>query len=124
MLRTFVDSFMGANAAIVIVLAHLAALAWAAALRKGITPALLLNLILSAAILAYNADHLPIMLRYADYAPLALMAYAAAVLACSAGALCHLRIPAWINWTAFAVNLSLSILLVAFLALFKMNRLF
>lgn len=124
MLRTLIDQFMGANAAIVIVLAHLAALAWAALLRKGMMPVLLLNLILSAAILAYNADHLGIMLRNADYAPLALMAYAAAALACSAGALCGVRIPAWVNWTAFAVNSSLSILLLAFLALFKMNRLF
>lgn len=124
MLRTFVDNLMDANAAIVIVLAHLAALAWALALRKGTTPVLLLNLILSAAVLAYNADHLSIMLQDADYAPLALMAYATAALACSAGALCSLRIPAWVNWTAFAVNLSLSILLLAFLALFKMNRLF
>jgi hypothetical protein len=124
MLRTLIDQFMGANTAIVIVLAHLAALAWAAALRKGMTPVLLLNLILSATILAYNAGHLGIMLQSADYAPLALMAYAAAALACSAGALCGVRIPAWINWTAFAVNLSLSILLLAFLALFRMNRLF
>lgn len=124
MLRTFVDNLMGANVAIVIVLAHLAALAWAAALRKGMTPVLLLNLILSAAVLVYNADHLSIMLRGADFAPLALMAYAAVALACSAGALCGLRIPAWINWTAFAFNLALSILLLAFLTFFKMNRLF
>lgn len=124
MLRTFVDNLMGVSAAIVIVVAHLAALAWAAVLRKGMTPVLLLNLILSATMLAYNAGHLGVMLQSADYAPLALMAYAAAALACSAGALCGVRIPAWINWTAFAVNLSLSILLLAFLALFRMNRLF
>ena len=124
MLRTFVDNLMGTNAAIVIIVAHLAALAWATVLRKGMTPVLLLNLILSATILAYNAGHLGIMLQHADYAPLALMAYAAAALACSAGVLCGVRIPAWINWTAFAVNLSLSILLLAFLALFRMNRLF
>lgn len=124
MLRTFVDNLMGVNAAIVIIVAHLAALAWAAVLRKGITPVLLLNLILSATILAYNAGHLSIMLQSTDYAPLALMANAAAALACSAGALCGIRIQPWINWTAFAVNLSLSILLLAFLALFRMNRLF
>jgi hypothetical protein len=115
---------MGAGAAIIIVLAHVAALAWPVLLRKGMVPALVVNLVLSAAILAYNADHLVIMLRYADYAPLALMAYAAVAFACAAGALCGLRIPAWINWTAFAVNLALSILLLAFLLFFKMNRLF
>jgi hypothetical protein len=124
MLRTLIDQLMGAGAATVIVVAHLAALAWAVVLRKGMTPVLLLNLILSATILAYNAGHLGIMLQSPDYAPLALMAYAAAALACSAGALCGVRIPGWINWTAFAVNLSLSILLLAFLALFRMTRLF
>lgn len=124
MVRTFVDQFMGANAAIVIVLAHVAALAWAVVLHKGKAPALILNLVLSAAIFAYNADHLVIMLRYADYAPLALMAYATVIFVCAAGALCGLRIPAWINWTAFAVNFVLSILLLAFLLFFKINRLF
>lgn len=124
MLRTFVDQFMGANAAIVIVLAHIAALAWAVVLRKGMVPALLLNLVLSAAILAYNADHLVIMLRYADYAPLALMAYAVVTFVCAAGALCGMRIPTGINWTAFAVNFTLSILLLAFLLFFTINRLF
>lgn len=124
MVKTFVDQFMGANAAIVIVLAHVAALAWATVLRKGIVPALLLNLVLSAAILAYNADHLVIMLRYADYAPLALMAYAAVIFVGAAGALLGWRIPAWVNWTAFAVNFALSILLLAFLFFFKLNRLF
>ena len=124
MVRTFVDQFMGANAAIVIVLAHVAALAWAVVLRKGMAPALLLNLILSAAILAYNADHFAMMVQYADDAPLALMVFAAVTFVCAAGALCGLRIPAWINWTAFAGNFSLSILLLAFFWFFKMNRLF
>ena len=124
MLRTFVDQFMDANAAIVIVLAHVAALAWAVMLRKGMVPALIVNLVVSAAILAYNADHLVIMLRYADCALLALTAYAAATFVCAAGALYGLRIPAWINWTAFAVNFALSTLLLAFLLFFKINKLF
>jgi hypothetical protein len=124
MLRTFADELMGANAAIIIVLAHVAALAWAVMLRKGMVPVLILNLVLSAAILAYNADHLVIMLRYSDYALMALMGYAVVAFVCAAGALYGLRIPAWINWTAFAVNLALSILLLAFLWFFKINRLF
>jgi hypothetical protein len=115
---------MGAGAAAASVLVHVAALAWAAILRKGMTPALVVNLVLSAAILAYNADHLGIMLQYADVAPLALMVYATVALVCSACALCGLRIVAWINWTVFAVNFSLSVLLLAFLAFFKMTRLF
>jgi hypothetical protein len=124
MLRTFVDQVMGANVAIVIVLAHVAALAWAVLLRKGVVPALILNLVLSAAIFTYNADHLVIMLRYADYAPLALTAFAAVTFVCAAGTLYGLPIPAGINWTAFAVNLILGILLLAFILTFKITRLF
>jgi hypothetical protein len=123
-MRTFIDQFMGAGAAWAIVLAHIAALAWAAVLRKGMTPALIVNLVLSAAILAYNADHLGIMLEYADYTPLAVTVYAMAIFVLSACALYGLRIPAWINWSVFAVNFGLSVLFLAFLATFKMNRLF
>jgi hypothetical protein len=123
-MRTFIDQYMSAGAAAALVLAHIAALAWALALRKGATPALVLTLVVSAAILAYNADHLAMMLQHGDTAPLALSVYAAVALACAAGALCGGRIPAWTNWTAFAFNLTLSILLLTFLALFKMNRLF
>lgn len=124
MLRTLIDSVMGTGAAIAVVLAHTTALLWAVVLRKGMAPVLALNAALSAAIILYNADHLLIMLQYADIAPLALMAYAAAAFACSAGALFGLRIPAWINWTAFAANFGLSVLLLSFFLLFKMNRLF
>lgn len=118
------DQFMGAGAATMIVLAHVAALVWALILRKGMTPALTVNLVLSATVLAYNADHLGIMLQYADTAPLALTAYALAAFVCAACALYGLRIPAWINWTVFAVNFSMSVLLLTFLTFFKMTRLF
>jgi hypothetical protein len=114
---------MGGNLVIGIVLAHVAALVWALVLHKGMAPALMLNLVLSAAIVAYNADHLVVMLGYADYAPLALTVFAAVALACAAAALYGLLIPAWINWTTFAVNFSLSILLLAFMLTFKINRL-
>ena len=123
-MRTFIDEYMGAGAAAVIVLAHVLAFSWAVILRKGMTPALVVNLVLSAAILAYNADHLGIMLQYADVAPLALVVYAAAALVCAACALYGLLIPAWINWTVFAVNFGLSVLLLAFLTFFRMTRLF
>jgi hypothetical protein len=106
------------------VLAHIAALAWAAILRRGMTPALTVNLLLSAAVLAYNADHIGIMLEFADTAPLAITVYAMAAFILSACALYGLRIPAWINWTIFAINFSLGVLLLVFLATFKMTRLF
>lgn len=123
-MRAFIDQFMGAGVAWAIVLVHVAALAWSAILRRGMTPALIVNLILSAAILAYNADHLGIMLEYADTAPLALTVYAMATFVFAACALCGLRIPAWINWSAFAVNFALGVLFLAFLATFRMTRLF
>jgi hypothetical protein len=123
MLRSFIDQFMGVRVALVLVLVHVAALGWAV-LRKGTAPALLLNLILSATIVAYNGDHLAMMLRYADTAPLALTAFEAVTFVCAAGTLYGLRIPAWINWTAFAVNLALSALVLTFAWTFKMNRLF
>jgi hypothetical protein len=123
-MRAFIDQFMGVGAAWAIVLAHVAALAWATILRRGMTPALIVNLVLSAAILAYNADHLGIMLEYADTAPLALTVYAMATFICAACALYGLRIPAWINWSVFAVNFGLGVLFLAFLATFRMTRLF
>ncbi len=123
MFRMFIDQLMGGPLVVVMVLAHVAALVWALVLHKGMAPALILNLVFSAAILAYNADHLVVMLRYADYAPLALTVFVAAAFACAAAALYGLRIPAWINWTTFAVNFSLSILLLAFMLTFKITRL-
>jgi hypothetical protein len=123
-MRTFIDQFMGAGVAWAIVLAHVAALAWALILRKGMTPALIVNLVLSAVVLAYNADHLGIMLEFADTAPLAITVYAMAAFILSACALYGLRIPAWTNWIIFAINFSLGALLLAFLATFKMTRLF
>jgi hypothetical protein len=123
-MRTFIDQFMGVGAAWAIVLAHIAALAWAAILRRGMTPALTVNLVLSAAVLAYNADHLGIMLEFADAAPLAITVYAMAAFILSACALCGLRISTWLNWTIFAVNFGMSVLFLVFIATFKMTRLF
>jgi hypothetical protein len=125
MLRALIDQLMEHKAtSVVIVLAHVAALIWAVALRKGLGPALGLNVIVAAGILAYNADHLGIMLRYADYAPLVLMAFALATLLISAAALFGLPVPGAMIWTAFAGNFILSALFMAFALLFKMNRLF
>jgi hypothetical protein len=123
-MRTFIDQFVGTGAAWAIVLAHIAALAWSAILRRGMTPALIVNLVLSATVLAYNADHLGMMIESTDVAPLALTAYALAIFLCAACALCGLRIPAWLNWSLFAVNFGLGVLLLAFLATFRITRLF
>ncbi|HEY4142505.1 MAG TPA: hypothetical protein VGM57_13885 [Pseudolabrys sp.] len=122
-MRVLVDQFMGTGLAAAIVLAHVAALVWATVLRKGMTPALIVNLVLSAAVIGYNADHLGVMLEFADAAPLALTAYAAAAFLCAACALYGLRIPARINWTVFAVNFSMSVLLLVFIVTFKITRL-
>ena len=123
-MRTFIDQFMGAGVAWAIVLAHIAALAWSKILHRGMTPVLVVNLVLSAVVLAYNADHLGIMLEYGDTAPLALTVYALVTFVLAACALCGLRIPAWINWSTFAVNFGVSVLFLAFLATFSITRLF
>ncbi len=122
-MRDFIDQLMGTGAAWVIVLAHVAALAWAI-LRKSTTPALIVNLVLAAAVLAYNADHLGIMIEYRDVMPLALTIYAVAAFVFAACTLAGLRVPAWINWTVFGINFSLGVLLLVFLATFKITRLF
>ena len=125
MLRALIDQLMEHKAtSVVIVLAHVAALIWAVALRKGLGPVLGLNLVIAAGILAYNADHLGIMLRYADYPLLALMAFALVTLLISAAAIFGWRIPVALIWITFAGNFIMSTLLMAFALLFKMNRLF
>jgi hypothetical protein len=125
MLRALIDQLMEHKAtSVVIVLAHVAALIWAVALRKGLGPVLGLNLVIAAGILAYNANQFGTMLHYADYAPLVLMVFALATLLISAAALFGLPVPGAMIWTAFAGNFILSALFMAFALLFKMNRLF
>ena len=125
MLREMIDYLMEYKATtVIIVLAHVAVLIWAVGLRKGLGPVLGLNVIIAAGLLAYNASHVGIMLRYADYAQLALMAFALATFIISAAALFGLRIPVALIWIAFAGNFALSTALMAFALLFKMNRLF
>ena len=125
MLRELIDSFMAYKATtIFIVLAHVIALIWAVGLRRGLLPVLGLNVIVAAGIFAYNASYLSIMLRYADYAQLALMAFAFATFIISTAALFGLQIPVALIWIAFGGNFTLSVVLMAFALLFKMNRLF
>lgn len=125
MLRALIDQLMEHKAtSVVIVLAHVAALIWAVALRKGLGPVLGLNLVIAAGILAYNANQFGSMLDYADYRLMALMAFALATLLISAGALFGLRIPAALIWIAFAGNFAMSLLFMAFALLFRMDRLF
>jgi hypothetical protein len=125
MLRALIDQIMEYKVtSVVIVLAHIAALIWAVALRKGLGPVLGLNVIVTAGILVYNANQLGSMLDYADYRLMALMAFALATLLISAAALFGWRIPTALIWTAFAGNFAMSLLFMAFALLFKMDRLF
>ena len=58
MLGALIDQLMEHKAtSVVIVLAHVAALIWAVALRKGLGPVLGLNLIIATGILVYNATN-------------------------------------------------------------------
>jgi len=125
MLRTAIDQLMDNKFAVVmLVLAHVGALLWAAGLRKGLVPALVLNVIIAAGIVAYNAQALGRAIGNADWALVALAAFALVNLLVSVGALCRLRIPAWIVWILFGVDFILSLLLAAFSFLFRITMLF
>ena len=133
MLRSAMDHLLDNKIVpVVIVLAHVAALAWAlwsgagsiSGLRKSPGPVLALNLAIAAGILIYNASDIAIVLRQADVTILMLMAFALATLVIAAGALFGLRIPTALIWITFAGNFILSLLYMAVALLFKMNRLF
>jgi hypothetical protein len=125
MLKALIDQLIEYKpTAVILVLAHVGALLWALGPRGSIVPALALNLVMAAGILAYNAQGFGLVLANADWALMALAAFALANLLGSAAALYGLRIPAGIVWTIFGVDFALSVLLAAFLFLFKINRLF
>jgi hypothetical protein len=124
MLRTAIDQVMAyAPSSIVIALAHGAALVWALLRRDGMTPVLVLNVAMAAGILAYNAQGIGRAVGNEDWGLLALIAFALANFLCSGAALCGVRMPRLVLWGGFGVDLALSVLLVAFMFLFKINRL-
>ncbi len=108
--------------AVILVLMHGAALAWALR-RNDMRPALVLNVTMAAAILAYNAQAVVNAFGQEDWGLLALNVFALANLICSGAALFGARIPPLALWSGFAVGFALSLLLLAFLFLFKINRL-
>lgn len=122
--RAVIDQVMGTGAATALVLVHAVALLCATVWRKGMAPVLIVNLLTSAAILAYNAGNLGAMIEYGDAAPLMLTAYAAAAFIVSVCALFGMRIANWIGWAVFAIDLGFSTLLLTYLVFFRMTRLF
>jgi hypothetical protein len=124
MVKTVLDALLNYQVAhVVIVLAQGAVLLWVAGFRKGIKPILVVNLIVAATVLLYNATRLPIAIHYQEYRLLGLVAFECGAMIASAGALLGVRIPAWLIWLAFGVNLLLSAALMIFMLTFKMTRL-
>jgi hypothetical protein len=124
MLRTAIDQVMAsASGPTVIALAHVGALAWAVLRRGGMTPVLVLNVAMAAGILAYNGQGIGRAVDNEDWGLLALVAFALANLLCSGAALFGVRVPRLVVWTGFGADLVLSLLLVAFMFLFKIDRL-
>ncbi len=125
MLHAIIDQLMDSRATpIVIVLAHVGAMIWALSPRKAIVPVLVLNIVMAAAILAYNAEGFGYAVSHSDWGLLALMAFALANLIASSAALAGLAVPRAIVWTGFGVDLALSLLLTVFMLTFKIDRLF
>lgn len=78
---------------------------------------------MAAGILAYNGQGIGRAAGNGDWLLLALVAFALANLLCSGAALVGVRVPRLVLWTGFGADLVLSVLLVAFMLLFKTNRL-
>jgi hypothetical protein len=123
MIRALIDQIMTFNTTpVLLVLAHVGALIWAIRPRGGILPVLALNLVIATGILGYNIQHFAQLFAHADATLLALVAFALVNLLVSAAALTR-RIPSAFVWVLFAVDFVLSMLLLAFMLTFKIDRL-
>jgi hypothetical protein len=108
--------------AVTLMLAHGGALISATALRKGIIPIQLLNLLLSAGVVVYWAPRLSELFHYVD-AVTAFVAFELVVLASSILALCGIRVPHVVIWVEFAAQaiLNAAALWLIFNFTFKMT---
>jgi len=116
-----IDTFIPAIVVGVVVL-HGIALLWSAVLRKGTTPVLWLNLLVSASVAAYWAPHL---LEMFDYVPAAQVfaAFECVVLVTSLLAVFRIRVPRAVIWAEFGADFLLSAAALVFVVTFKVNRL-
>ena len=120
MFRAAIDQLMNDKVApLLMALAFGGAPPWAMT-RRDIKPALVVNLIVAAAVLAYQFP-LQGTAVLQDSALLRLVAFEIVTALTSMGALCGLRIPNWIVWLTFAINFLLIAALAAFLLTFKMR---
>ncbi|MFI5012612.1 MAG: hypothetical protein ACHQAY_09710 [Hyphomicrobiales bacterium] len=104
-----------------LMLAHGGALMAATALRKGIIPVLVLNLLLSAGVVIYWAPRFSELFHYVD-AVLAFVAFELVVLASSILALRGFRVPHLVIWVEFAAHAILNAAALLFMFTFKMMR--
>ena len=124
MFRNAIDRLMDYQVTpILIVLAYCGTLLWATAFRKGIKPALIVNLLVAAGILAYNLEDAGRSIPHDDYVIMSLVGFELIALFLSIGVLAGIRVPTWIVWAAIGINFLLAIALLAFLLLFKITRL-
>jgi hypothetical protein len=123
MFRNMIDRIIEFQpSTIVLVLVHGAALVWALR-RSDMRPVLVLNVVLAATIIAYNAQAIAAAIGNQDWGMLALNAFALASLICSGAALFGKHVPRLIIWSFFAAGFALSLLLLAFMLLFRIDRL-
>lgn len=107
---------------IIIVVAHCVALAWALR-RSDVRPVLVLNGAMAAVILAYNAEKIGTVFANEDWGIVALSAFALTSLICCGAALFGAGVPRPIIWSFFGIDFTLSLLLLAFMLLFRIDRL-
>lgn len=108
---------------VAILLAHGAALLWAV-LRRTIRPIVWLNLCVAAAVLLYWLPQTARVISNGDVQVMALSGFALASMTMSLAALRGLRIPAWLIFVPFALQMAASVVAVVFAFTFRITRLF
>jgi hypothetical protein len=107
--------------AVVIVLAHVGALVACFALRRGARPVVMFNALASAGVLVFVVPYLLDEISYGDLLTPGFCAFELLVLTAAVLSLRSVPVPAVLNWIGFAINLLISICVLAFAFLFQMK---
>jgi len=97
---------------------------WAFALRRGMVPILLVNMLTASLVLAYQAPRLFITIRTGDVPVIALIVFELSTLTLAALALGGTRVFLFASMAAFAVNGLAGLAAAIFAFSFRMTRLF
>ncbi len=117
------SNLMFKSLALAAVLAHLGALAWAAGLRRGMRPAVLLNLCLACAVLGHWIDRLDQVSNTGDYRAMALIGFELVTAATSILVLCEMRVPRVVVWLQFSGHFLFAAAFATFAFTFQLVRL-